>query len=114
MKLLASTLALSFLVLSNSCQKSKIDKDTPDCVKDKIRAYDEQNTCDDGVKVDCYVFQNELVYVFEPGTCGADMTSEVIDSDCNTLGYLGGIMGNHTINGENFDNATFSETVWEK
>jgi hypothetical protein len=42
------------------------------------------------------------------------MTSSVIDSDCNTLGYLGGLMGNKTINGENFRNADFKETVWEK
>ena len=97
-----------------SCNKAKVAKGTPDCVKDKITAFDEEITCEDGVKVDKYIFQDEEVYVFDPGNCGADMSSEVIDSDCNTLGYLGGITGNSTINGENFGNAQFQETIWEK
>lgn len=112
-KLLLITCAV-IISLLYSCQKGMISKNTPDCVKDKIRTFEENSSCDDGVKVECYVFQDEDVYVFDPGTCGADMTSEVIDGECNTLGYLGGIMGNQTIKGESFNNADFKETVWEK
>ena len=112
-KLLPITCAV-IISLLYSCQKGKISKNTPDCVKDKIRSFEENSSCNDGVKVERYVFQDEEVYVFDPGTCGADMTSEVIDGDGNTLGYLGGIMGNQTINGEKFNNADFKETVWEK
>jgi hypothetical protein len=100
--------------LLSSCEKGRISKNTRDCVKDKISTFEETSSCEDGVKVDCYIFQDEQVFVFDPGTCGADMTSEVIDSDGNTLGYLGGLMGNQTINGENFSNADFRENVWEK
>jgi len=42
------------------------------------------------------------------------MTSEVADSDCNSLGLLGGIAGNTIINGEEFSNAKFIKTTWEK
>lgn len=58
--------------------------------------------------------QGKTVYVFDPGNCGADMTSEVIDSDCNSLGFLGGISGNFEINGGDFSDAIFQITTWEK
>ncbi len=41
------------------------------------------------------------------------MASEVIDSDCNSLGFLGGISGNTEINGEDFSNAIIQSTTWE-
>ena len=52
--------------------------------------------------------------MFDPGTCGADMTSEVIDEDCNSLGYLGGIAGNVQISGTNFSEAVFIKVIWER
>lgn len=55
-----------------------------------------------------------MVYVFDPGTCGDDMTSEVVDSECNSIGFLGGISGNMEINGEDFSTATFESLTWEK
>jgi hypothetical protein len=42
------------------------------------------------------------------------MTSEVYDSNCNSLGFLGGIAGNAKINGEEFSNATLVKTIWEE
>jgi len=97
-----------------SCQKLEIEKDTPKCIENLIKDFDKNQSCEDGVNVKRYIFQNKTVYVFDPGTCGADMTSEVIDSDCNTLGYLGGISGNQIINGEDFANAKFKSTTWRK
>jgi hypothetical protein len=41
------------------------------------------------------------------------MTAEVINTDCNTIGYLGGITGNTKINKENFSNAVFNRIVWK-
>ncbi len=54
------------------------------------------------------------MFTFDPGACGADFTVEVINSDCNSLGHLGGKMGNTKINGEEFSTATFIKTTWEK
>lgn len=96
------------------CQKLNIEKGTPECIEKLINIFDTEQSCDNGVNVKKYTFQGKTVYVFDPGTCGADMTSEVIDFDCNSIGFLGGISGNIEINGENFSNAIFESTVWEK
>lgn len=97
-----------------SCQKLEIEKDTPKCIENLINDFDKEQTCESGVNVKKYTFQGKIVYVFNPGTCGADMTSEVIDFDCKSLGFLGGISGNTEINGEDFSNATFESTTWER
>ena len=66
-----------------------------------------------GASVKEYKFQGGNVYVFEHGMCGADQTSAVLNEDCKTLGYLGGITGNTTINQGNFNSATFTKIIWE-
>ncbi len=109
--LLAILLVIAVIL---SCNKLEIEKGTPKCVTMKIKDFNREQTCDDGVEVKEFIFQDETVYVFDPGNCGADMTSEVIDSDCNSLGFLGGIVGNAEINGENFSNAIFQKIIWQK
>jgi hypothetical protein len=96
-----------------ACNKLDIAKGTPDCVEDHIRNFNKNAVCDDAT-VKEYTFQGIDVYVYDPGTCGADMSSAVTDSGCNTLGYLGGFTGNTKINGEEFSNAVFVRTIWEK
>lgn len=101
-----------FLILGlSSCQPIKYG--TPPCIKVKIGEFESQ-CCDKGANVKEYDFKEEKVYVFDPGTCGADMTSEVFNEECVSLGYLGGITGNNTILGEDFSNAKFNKTCWEK
>jgi len=102
------------MITLTSCSKPDIKKGTPACIKNKISTFDSEQSCTAGVNVTEYTFQNKTVYVFNPGTCGADMASEVIDSDCNTLGYLGGISGNTIINDEDFSNANYIGITWEK
>lgn len=97
----------------SACNKQKIKRGTPNCVENKINDFNKSSVCGDA-KVKEYHFQGNTVYAFEPGTCGADMTTEVISSDCNTLGHLGGIAGNTKINGEDFSNARFIKTTWKK
>lgn len=107
------TLILTVISLM-SCQKLDIEKDTPKCIENLIKDFDKEQSCDTGVNVKKYTFQGTIVYVFDPGTCGADMTSEVIDFECNSIGFLGGISGNTVINGEDFSNAKFESTTWER
>lgn len=85
----------------------------PTCLEAEIREYNLSATCSNA-KVDEYTFQGKTVYAFAPGTCGADMTTEVMSSDCATLGHLGGIAGNTKINNEEFSTAKFVKTVWKK
>lgn len=97
-----------------SCNKLDIEAGTPKCIENKIKSFNKTPICDNA-DVTEHIFQGKTVYVFNPGnTCGADMTSEVIDSDCNSLGLLGGFSGNTTINGEKFSNASFVKTIWKK
>jgi hypothetical protein len=94
------------------CKKDNTDPEIPFCIETKINEFSLE-TCDNGANVKEYLFQNKTVYVFDPGTCGADLTSEVIDAECTTLGFLGGFAGNIVINGEIFDNAVFVKTLRE-
>jgi len=107
------SIVLLFASAIISCNKLDIAKGTPKCVENKIKDFNKSSTCNDA-EVNEYTFQGNTVYTFEPGTCGADMTTEVISSDCNSLGYLGGISGNTKINGTEFSTATFIKTTWKK
>lgn len=104
---------LLFALTIISCRRLDIGRATPKCVVNKIRGFSKSPTCKDS-KVLEYQFQGKSVFVFEPGTCGNDMTAEVINADCKTLGYLGGFAGNTKINGEEFSKATFIKTIWAK
>ena len=96
----------------DSCNKDNVPEGTPECIESKIQEFKEI-ACNDG-KVDEYTFQGQTVYVFDPGiVCGADLTSEVVLSDCTNLGYLGGISGNVIINGEAFASAEFVQNIWK-
>jgi hypothetical protein len=103
---------LSIFALTG-CEKIEIEKGVPECVKESIKAFSKNElTCDSGAKVNEYTFQNQTVYVFNPGVCRTDQSSEVIDSVCNRLGAVGGWNG-RMINGEDFSKANFIRTVWE-
>jgi hypothetical protein len=86
---------------------------TPDCLSATIQAFQAA----DGGCADRFVtehtFQGQTVYVLNHGTCGADMTDEVVDANCKHLGNLGGIMGNLKINGEDFRIARQVRVVWK-
>jgi hypothetical protein len=85
----------------------------PQCLKDKIATFSKSaGSCETGASLKEYTFQNKTVYVFDPGQCGADMTSPVLDADCNDMGSLGGFTGNTKINGEDFSKAVYVKTVW--
>jgi hypothetical protein len=103
-----------FLLLFFLTACEKIDDDAPDCIKDLIKHHQNKMwLCETGASVNQYSFQGEYVYVFEPGTCGADMQAPVYNENCKLLGNLGGFVGNLIINGERFDqNATFIKTIW--
>ena len=95
----------------NSCKSNEEPKT---CIDQVIQEFKREAICDSGSKVKQYIFQDETVYVLKEGFCGADFQDEVLDKDCNTIGYLGGISGNFEINGENFNTAQFVTTLWEQ
>src|SRR5687767_11145398 len=105
MKALLILTALSFTTFT-ACKKQEIRYGNSDCLTQQIQSFNQTSYCDDA-HVDEYTFQGRTTYVFDAGTCGADMASAVLTTDCKTLGHLGGFSGNTEINGEDFSNATF-------
>jgi hypothetical protein len=108
-----SIVLLLAAALSSCKDKIDFEEGTPKCIQDRIKAINKASICPDP-KVYEYVFQGATVYAMYMGSCGADMSTEVIDSDCKTIGSLGGFSGVTKINGEEFSNAKFVKTVWEK
>jgi hypothetical protein len=106
-------LIFSLIVLS-FCSACKKEGKTPLCIENKMEEFKFSISCNVGGHIKEYEFQSKRVFVFNPGNCGADMTSEVLDENCNVLGYLGGIAGNNKINGEDFNNAKLKQTLWSK
>ena len=105
---------LVFFILAAACTAcSDIDPDSPDCIKHRTRNFRSEIYCEEGASVKEYLFQGQMVYVFNPGICQFDLTSGVMDEGCETLGYLGGYAGNIIINGESFSNAVYQRTIWE-
>ncbi|MFM7472789.1 MAG: DUF6970 domain-containing protein [Crocinitomicaceae bacterium] len=110
MKRLVYLLTTSFFFCLSAFQCNKY---TPSfCINSKVSSF-KNEACSSGASVKQYFFQNQDVYSFDPGQCGSDMTVTILSNNCDTLGFLGGLSGNSTINGEDFSNAQFREVVWE-
>lgn len=107
------SLLMILLVFLLSCQKEYFAKNTPARVKHKVKIF-EPTCCPKGANVKEYLFQGHLVYVLDPGNCGADRVKEVLDNKGNRLGFLGGFCGNRFINDEDFGNATLIREIWNK
>jgi hypothetical protein len=103
---------LLFVALTiGSCKEEKLE---PSCLNDNITEL-EDSPCEEGVQISLFEFQGGNVYLLEPGNCIADGTTEVIDVECKSLGFLGGLAGSSDINGLNFyENSTFIKVVWNK
>lgn len=84
----------------------------PSCIQSKIPLFSSQAS-DSGATVKEYSFQNQHVYVFDFGPCGADMALPVLNASCDTLSYLGGFIGNTVINNEEFSQGVYLSTIWQ-
>jgi len=118
-------LILSVLLWSCKCQKNEVASTTStfeekeakvsqNCLEILITNFKQKIQCKSGAKVSAYEFQNKMVYLFEEGPCGADITTPVYDENCNKLGELGGFLGNIKIKGVNFSEAIFKEIIWQQ
>lgn len=108
-----SSILLLLTLSFGSCEKSDIAENTPNCIMIKIEGLKKSSICNDP-SIKEYRFQTKVVYVVDPGTCGADMSAGVFDNNCEEIGELGGITGNTIINGEEFSNAQFIRLIWKK
>lgn len=114
MKSLNIVIIILIFTFSN-CQKTDVKIETPECMEQLIQEFENDvNFCETGKSVYQYKFQDQFVYVFNPGDCGADMMSNVYDAECNLICNLGGIAGIILCNDENFSAGATDETlIWE-
>jgi hypothetical protein len=105
--------AAALILAFGCCSAQKTARKVPSVIKKQIAVFSKSASCNDA-HVDEMLFQKAKVYLFDPGRCGADMTSDVYDAKGKLLGTLGGIRGNVMINGEDFDKAKKLRTVWVK
>ncbi len=99
----------SLFLLAFHCDKEH--NEIPPCIDSKIAAFSTE-ACPTGATIKSYYFQSEFVYVFDYGPCGADMAMPVLNNSCDTLGFLGGFIGNTMINNQDFHSAEFVQTIW--
>lgn len=106
-------LMIAGLMIFAACNKSGKITGGSACIKSKVQQFNNREACSSNATVKKYTFQGQTVYVFDQGTCGADFAQPVLNENCDTLGFLGGISGNGIINGQHFyDNATYLSTIW--
>jgi Domain of unknown function (DUF6970) len=84
----------------------------PKCLHSTIAEISERQ-CGGRAKIEEYVFQDELVYLIDPGFCAFEQAYEVLNKHCEVIGILGTISGNYEIRGEGFENAKFIRLVWQ-
>ena len=101
--------SIALILILSSCKEDDL---YPSCLDGMIEDAS-TGLCDQGASVVEFLFQGNTVYVLNQGDCLNDGCSIVVDSDCNDLGCLGGIIGNEQINGESFGSAEFIQIVWE-
>ena len=86
----------------------------PECIIEEIGNLGEHH-CSDSANISQYIFQGSTVYLIDPGNCGDDQSYDVVDSNCEVIGRLGGFVGNENINGVAFyENAKLIAIVWQK
>jgi hypothetical protein len=112
-------IAFGMLLIFATCRKSSdgVASGTPRCVHDEIT---DNQTNEDWMigSVEEYLFQNKLVYAFQPDeTKIADGATTIKDEHCNTICSVGGFGGPsiNLCNGENFFQlAVLKRTIWKK
>ena len=99
------------LVFLLAFQCDKEEDVNPPCIESKITVFSTE-ACATGATIKAYYFQSNIVYVFDVGPCFADMALPVLSRDCDTLGFLGGLIGNTIINNQDFVTEEFVKTIW--
>jgi len=107
-KLLLIGMVFMVILMAFQCQKYSHSP----CINQKIVQF-KTECCNSGANVREYWFQSQSVFVFNPGNCGGDLPSYVLNETCDTLGFLGGITGNQSINGISFGLAEEKGILWE-
>jgi hypothetical protein len=88
-----------------------MEKDVPPCIETSTKERVKEVTNVNAVVLE-YEFQNQLVYVYDLDPDNADSKADILNTDCQSIGYLGGLERNREVNGEDFSSAVFKRKVW--
>ncbi len=81
-----------FLAILTSCSKLDVPKDTPSCIKNKIKEMQSDKVRNPPVSVWQYEYNGQTVYYIPPYCC--DIQSQLFDKECNQIcspeGWLSG------------------------
>lgn len=103
--------AILVLFVLGACKKFKIEPNVPSCIKNTAKEKTKSTTSAYASILE-YGFQNQTVYVFDLDAGTTNARADIYNSNCEIIGYLGGVDGNRTVNGEDFSNAVFKRKVW--
>ncbi len=96
-----------------SCNSEEIQKEVPNCIKDKIEEIEEQAVWNPPAKIYSYRYKGETVY-YIPARC-CDIMSTLYDENCNILcSPDGDIAGNGDgLCPDFFIGGTNEKLIWE-
>lgn len=89
--LLLFVLATTGATLSN-CEKIKMDKNVPACIKERIKSIEKEKIWNPAAKIFQYEYKGKTVFYIPSHCC--DIPGEVLDENCNLICQPdGGITG---------------------
>lgn len=112
MKALLKTLILCLFILG--CEGLDLPSELPSCIEDQIKSEVQNNPVRNPNKasVKAYRYDNETVYIFDPGSGYADWLYTAYNSKCEVVCEFGGFAGVNTCS--DFDEkAQYLGVIWE-
>ncbi len=103
---------LLLIIFVTACTKVDVPKDTPACIKRKIKKLSKEPVQNPPASVYSYNLDGETAYYFPPSCC--DVPSDLYDSKCNLIchpdgGFTGG--GSGDCQGFRFDST--ATLIWK-
>ncbi|MBK9107578.1 MAG: hypothetical protein IPM92_04140 [Saprospiraceae bacterium] len=102
---------IGYLFIYMNCGENDL-LHTPPCLLKSIQYINEYVGYQQAYIIE-YEFQNGIVYYIDSGDGSEHEQFYILNSNCDSLGYLGGAVGNSIINGEDFYlKAKKIRTIW--
>ena len=109
MEKLSFCLLLIFTILS--CDN---EDEYPSCLTPIISDLTAHH-CDSTAHISKYRLKGDILFVIDPGRCWDHQAYDVLNSDCEVIGFLQGFSGNSMINGVDFyEQAKLISVIWHE
>jgi len=100
-------------LLAWSCESLDLPKELPSCIEDQIKSEVKHSPVrePDKASVKAYLYNDEKVYIFDPGSGYADWLYTAYNSDCEVICQFGGLAGMNTCPDFN-EKAEYLGLIW--